>query len=73
VIQQRVAGTGSLIGLMVESSLNEGNQPIPQNLADLRYGVSLTDSCIGWETTERMLHWGYETLAKAIPATGQRE
>jgi 3-deoxy-7-phosphoheptulonate synthase len=64
VIQQRIAGTRSLIGLMVESHLNEGNQPIPKNLADLRYGVSLTDSCIGWETTERMLQWGYEALGK---------
>jgi 3-deoxy-7-phosphoheptulonate synthase len=65
VIQQRVDGTNSLIGLMVESNVNEGNQPIPKNLADLRYGVSLTDACIGWETTERMLRWGHETLAKA--------
>jgi 3-deoxy-7-phosphoheptulonate synthase len=70
VIQQRVGGTRSLIGLMVESNLNEGNQPIPKNPADLRYGVSITDSCIGWETTERMLRWGYEALAKiAQPAT----
>jgi 3-deoxy-7-phosphoheptulonate synthase len=68
VIQQRVEGTRSLIGLMVESSLFEGNQPIPQNLKELRYGVSITDSCIGWETTERMLRWGYEALAKVIPA-----
>ncbi|HUA68200.1 MAG TPA: 3-deoxy-7-phosphoheptulonate synthase, partial [Candidatus Saccharimonadales bacterium] len=62
VIQQRVEGTRSLIGLMVESNLVEGNQPIPKDLKDLRYGVSLTDSCIGWETTERMLRWGYEAL-----------
>jgi 3-deoxy-7-phosphoheptulonate synthase len=64
VIQQRVDGTRSLIGLMVESNIHEGNQPIPKNPAELRYGVSITDSCIGWETTERMLRWGYETLAK---------
>jgi len=64
VIQQRVDGTRSLIGLMVESNIHEGSQPIPKNPADLRYGVSITDSCIGWETTERMLRWGYETLAK---------
>ena len=64
VIQQRAGGTRSLIGLMVESHLNEGNQPIPKDLADLCYGVSLTDSCIGWETTERMLRWGYEALGK---------
>ena len=68
VIQQRIAGTKSLIGMMVESHLNEGNQPIPKNLADLKYGVSITDSCIGWETTERMLRWGYEALSKAMPA-----
>jgi 3-deoxy-7-phosphoheptulonate synthase len=64
VIEQRVSGTKSLIGLMVESHLNEGNQPIPNNLNELRYGVSITDSCIGWETTERMLRWGYEALKK---------
>jgi 3-deoxy-7-phosphoheptulonate synthase len=63
VIEQRQGGTKSLIGLMVESHLNEGNQPIPKALKDLRYGVSITDSCIGWETTERMLRWAYETLA----------
>jgi 3-deoxy-7-phosphoheptulonate synthase len=68
VIEQRVEGTRSLIGLMVESSLFEGSQPIPQNLKDLRYGVSITDSCIGWETTERMLRWGYEALGKIIPS-----
>jgi len=65
VIEQRVGGTKSLIGLMVESHLNEGNQPIPKSVSELRYGVSITDSCVGWETTERMLRWGYETLAKA--------
>ena len=66
VIQQRVEGTRSLIGLMVESNLFEGSQLIPKNLEDLRYGVSLTDSCIGWETTERMLRWAYEALGKII-------
>ena len=63
VVEQRAGGTKSLIGLMVESHLNEGNQPIPKNLGELRYGVSVTDSCIGWEATERMLRWGYATLA----------
>jgi 3-deoxy-7-phosphoheptulonate synthase len=67
VIQQRIAGTHSLIGLMVESHLHEGTQPIPKNLKELRYGMSITDSCIGWETTERMLRWGHETLGKIMP------
>ena len=65
VIEQRAGGTRSLIGLMVESHLNEGKQPIPKSLKELRYGVSITDSCIGWETTERMLRWGYERLASS--------
>ena len=67
VIQQRIEGTRSLIGLMIESNLLEGSQPIPNDLKDLLYGVSLTDSCIGWETTERMLRWGHEKLTKLSP------
>ncbi len=69
VIEQRVSGTKSLVGIMVESHLSEGNQPIPKNISELRYGVSITDSCVGWETTERMLRWGYETLGKIIPSS----
>jgi len=65
VIEQRAAGTRSLIGMMVESHLNEGNQPMVKPPAELRYGVSITDSCIGWETTERMLRWGYAELKKS--------
>ena len=65
VIEQRAAGTRSLIGLMVESYLEEGNQPIPKNPGQLRYGVSVSDACISWEATERLLKWGHRTLAKA--------
>jgi 3-deoxy-7-phosphoheptulonate synthase len=61
-IAQRIAGNRSLIGLMVESYLNEGSQPIPTNQRDLRYGVSITDACIGWEVTERMLRWAAAKL-----------
>ncbi len=63
VVEQRAAGTRSLIGAMIESSLHEGNQPFPRPADELRYGVSITDACVGWETTERMLRWGYERLA----------
>jgi 3-deoxy-7-phosphoheptulonate synthase len=65
VIGQRVAGTRSVIGLMVESYLQEGNQPFPSNPAELRYGVSISDACLGWEATERMLRWGHAALAKS--------
>ena len=50
---------------MIESYLQEGNQPIPAKRSELRYGVSITDACVSWETTERMLRWGYEKLSKA--------
>ena len=63
MVQQRLGGTRSLIGAMVESYLEEGNQPIPKDLARLKYGVSITDACVSWETTERLLRWGHEALA----------
>jgi len=43
--------------------------PFPQDLKALRYGVSITDSCISWETTERLLRWGHDALSKARAAT----
>ncbi|MDQ2078026.1 3-deoxy-7-phosphoheptulonate synthase [Marinimicrobium sp. ABcell2] len=55
VANQIVEGNTSIIGLMVESHLGAGNQKIPENLADLEYGVSVTDACIDWETTEKTL------------------
>ena len=40
---------------MLESNLNAGNQPIPADRRELRYGVSVTDACIDWSTTEELL------------------
>jgi len=65
VIEQRVAGNGALIGAMLESYLEEGNQPFPNNDAELRYGISITDACLGWEVTERMLRAGHAALARS--------
>ena len=64
-LAQRAAGNGALIGVMVESYLAEGSQPFPRPRAELKFGVSITDACIGWETTERMLRQGAAGLAKA--------
>ena len=50
---------------MIESNLFEGNQPIPSQLSELRYGVSVTDACLGWDVTERMLREGFAALRKA--------
>jgi len=44
----------SIVGMMLESNLHEGNQPIPSKPEQLKYGVSVTDKCIGWEETERL-------------------
>lgn len=65
VIQQRCGGTTSLVGIMLESNLFEGNQPFPRPVRELRYGVSITDPCISWETTERLLRQGADELARA--------
>lgn len=53
----------SVIGAMVESNLNFGNQSFPQPVADLKYGVSITDGCIDWATTETMLRKAHADLA----------
>ena len=45
----------SICGVMVESNLHEGNQSIPDDLTQLQYGVSVTDACIDWDTTETAL------------------
>src|ERR1041385_711064 len=60
VVAQRAAGNKALIGLMIESYLHEGNQPVSK---DLKYGVSITDACVNWETTERMLREAHQRLA----------
>jgi 3-deoxy-7-phosphoheptulonate synthase len=55
-IEAQIAeGNRSIIGVMLESNINEGNQCIPADLTQLRYGVSVTDACIGWEATEELL------------------
>lgn len=67
VTNQVVEGNKSIIGLMIESNINEGNQPIPEDLSELRYGVSVTDGCIDWETTERSLLDMHNRLKAVLP------
>ncbi|MGH8375767.1 MAG: 3-deoxy-7-phosphoheptulonate synthase, partial [Pseudomonas sp.] len=52
VLEQRLQGDRSLIGMMIESHLFEGCQPLSSSL---QYGVSVTDGCLGWTGTERLL------------------
>lgn len=53
----------TVIGAMVESNLHFGNQSFPQPVENLKYGVSITDGCIDWETTEKMIRKGHADLA----------
>ena len=68
VVKQILAGNTSIVGLMIESHLHAGNQKIPDNLEDLDYGVSITDGCIDWETTNALLLDVAEQLRAALPA-----
>ena len=61
-INQIVEGNRSIIGLMVESNLNWGNQAIPEDLTTLKYGVSVTDACIDWDTTEEIMRSAHQAL-----------
>jgi 3-deoxy-7-phosphoheptulonate synthase len=65
---QIIEGNKSIVGLMIESNLNAGNQSIPDNLDDLEYGVSVTDGCIDWDSTERCLREIREKLRDVLPA-----
>jgi len=55
LVGQIQAGSQAIMGVMVESHLNEGSQPINKDRSKLKYGVSVTDPCIDWATTERCL------------------
>lgn len=66
IANQIIEGNKSIIGIMVESNIGAGNQKISSNLDDLTYGVSVTDACIDWETTERTLNDMAEKLKDAL-------
>jgi len=54
--------------MMVESFLEQGSQPIPADLSKLRYGCSVTDACVGWDTTVEMLRSARQVLRDVLPA-----
>ncbi len=68
VLAQIEAGNKSIVGTMLESNLREGQQKIPENVSRvtrLQYGVSVTDACINWETTEDLLLEAHKRLSRA--------
>lgn len=68
VTNQILEGNKSIIGLMVESHINWGAQKIPADLKQLQYGVSVTDACIDWPTTEKSVLDMAEKLRSVLPA-----
>ncbi|HFD33038.1 MAG TPA: 3-deoxy-7-phosphoheptulonate synthase [Gammaproteobacteria bacterium] len=66
-VNQILEGNKSIVSLMLESNLNWGNQSIPEKLSDLKYGVSVTDACIDWETTEKVLIDARDKLHDILP------
>lgn len=63
LLAQITAGNRSIMGAMIESNLAAGNQPFPQPKDQLRYGVSITDGCIDWPTTEALIRETHAALA----------
>jgi len=61
-VHQIREGNRSIVGLMIESNLEAGNQAIPDDLAKLKYGCSVTDPCVDWPTTEAMIRKARENL-----------
>jgi 3-deoxy-7-phosphoheptulonate synthase len=61
VLAQRRRGRTSIIGAMLESNLEEGSQPVSSDRRKLRYGVSVTDACLGWNDTEKLLRAAAES------------
>ncbi|WP_308367196.1 MULTISPECIES: 3-deoxy-7-phosphoheptulonate synthase [unclassified Microbulbifer] len=68
VTHQILDGNKSIIGIMVESNLKAGNQKILEDHSQMEYGVSVTDKCIDWETTESLLLKMAEQLREPLKA-----
>lgn len=67
VTNQILNGNQSIVALMVESNLEWGSQPIPTDLSQLKYGVSVTDACIDWATTEESILAMHNQLKDVLP------
>ena len=66
ITEQILDGNKSIVGIMVESHLKGGRQDIPVNLCDLEYGQSVTDGCIDWDTTEKVLLDMHEAIKDVL-------
>lgn len=62
VIHQIREGTEGIRGIILESNLEAGNQPHHSDISQLSHNISLTDPCLDWPTTEKLIRWGYTVL-----------
>ncbi|MCK5819088.1 MAG: 3-deoxy-7-phosphoheptulonate synthase [Psychromonas sp.] len=67
IFHQINQGNQSIIGIMLESNINEGNQALSLPVSNLQYGVSVTDACINWETTCKLLNDANNSLKQVLP------
>ncbi len=67
IANQIIDGNKSIMGVMIESHIGAGNQKIPADLKDLKYGVSVTDACIDWPTTEEALRSMRDKIKDILP------
>ena len=68
VANQISEGNQSIIGLMIESNIGWGNQKITEDLSALKYGVSVTDACVDWQTTENMIRDFRAKIREVLPS-----
>jgi 3-deoxy-7-phosphoheptulonate synthase len=67
-VNQIRVGNQSIVGLMIESFIEAGNQPIFDDLGKLKYGCSVTDACVDWPTTEKMIRDAQLALRDLLPS-----
>lgn len=70
IANQIMEGNESIIGVMIESNIEPGNQKIPEDLSELTYGQSITDACISWESTETLLKSMRSKVREALANRG---
>lgn len=61
-IEQIIEGNSAIKGLLLESHLHAGKQPLPA----FQYGISITDPCLDFDTTEKLIKWGYKQCEKEL-------
>ena len=72
ILEQIINGNESITGIMLESHINEGGQTSEQPRENMQYGVSVTDACINWETTESVLRKLHQALSPMLEQRGQK-